>query len=277
MKVNIKKRKRWELINRADLQELYQYRDLLYLLVKRDVNVLYKQTVLGFGWAILRPLVQMVIFTIIFGELAGIGKQVPDGVPYAVFSYVALVPWTYFSTSLTASTESLISNQQFITKVYFPRVIIPITPILAKLVDFLIAFSIMVLLMLYYGITPTINLLFLPVLLLLMILTSAGISFWLSAMAIQYRDIKQAIQFLAQILMYAAPVVWPISYVPERFLHIYSLYPIVGVIEGFRSALIGKTPMPYEMIGIGFVSATILFVSGAYYFRSKENIFADVA
>lgn len=271
----IKPQTGWQII---DWKELYEYRDLFYFLILRDIKSLYKQTVLGFAWAIIRPLFSMVIFSIVFGKLANVDS---DGIPYPIFSYAALVPWTYFSAAMTSSTGSLISGSGIFTKVYFPRLVIPLTSVFAKLVDFGISFLIIFGLMILYHITPTINILWIPLLILLMILTSAGIGMWLSALALQYRDIKHGIQFLAQLLMYAAPVVWPISLLTEKFGEtaklIYGLYPMAGVIEGFRSSLLGHNPMPWDLIGIGSISAIFLFISGAMYFRKKERIFADVA
>ncbi|MDX1521502.1 MAG: ABC transporter permease [Anaerolineae bacterium] len=265
----------WQLI---DWRELRAYRDLFYFLVMRDIKVLYKQTVLGFAWAIIRPVFSMVVFSIVFGSLA----QVPsDGIPYPIFSYAALLPWTYFATALTDSTNSLVNNANMLSKVYFPRLVIPMTPVLAKLVDFAIACSILAVMMVWYQIVPTINLLFLPLLVLLMILTAAGIGMWLSALAIQYRDVKHAIQFVVQVLMYAAPVVWPASLIADRFGQtaylFYGLYPMAGVIEGFRAALLGSTPMPWPMILTGSLSAVVIALSGAFYFRRMEQVFADVA
>lgn len=262
--------KGWRLI---DWKELIRYKDVFYFLVLRDIKVLYKQTVLGFGWAIIRPLVSMIILSMVFGRLA---KVPSDGVPYPVFSYVGLLPWTYFSTSMAASTTSLFTDAKLFTKVYFPRLIIPMTPVLAKLVDFAISFLILGVLMAWYKIAPTINLVFLPFLLILMILTASGIGMWFSALSIQYRDVKHAVPFLSQILMYAAPVVWPLSLIPEKYRLLYGLYPIAGVIEGFRSALIGTNPMPWDVILVGTVSAMLIWSSGALYFRHKEDIFADV-
>jgi lipopolysaccharide transport system permease protein len=271
----IKPQTGWQLI---DWKELFNYKDLFYFLILRDIKGLYKQTVLGFAWAIIRPLFSMVIFSIVFGKLANIDS---DGIPYPIFSYAALVPWTYFSSAMTASTDSLISGSGIFTKVYFPRLVIPLTPVFAKLIDFGISFLIIFGLMIFYHITPTINILWIPLLIILMILTSAGIGMWLSALALQYRDIKHGIQFLAQLLMYAAPVVWPISLLTEKFGEtvtlFYGLYPMAGVIEGFRSALLGHNPMPWDLIGIGSISAIVIFISGAMYFRKKERIFADVA
>ena len=258
--------------------ELIEYKDLLYFMVMREIKVLYKQTILGFTWAILRPVISMIIFSIIFGKLA---KLPSDGIPYAVFSYTALVPWIYFSTSLTKSSNSLIAGAGMLSKIYFPRLIIPITPVFAGLIDFIIALIIVFFLMFYYSLIPTINIIWLPLLVFLMVLCSSGIGMWLSALAIQYRDIRHATQFLAQLLMYCAPVVWPASLISdklgEHYLLLYGLYPMVGVIEGFRSCLIGQNPMPWDLIGMGFISSIILFFSGMLYFKNRESIFADVA
>jgi len=271
----IERKPGWRLI---DWRELREYKDLFYFLVWRDIKVLYKQTVLGFTWAIIRPVFSMIVFSIVFGRLANVPS---DGIPYPIFSYAALVPWTYFSTALSKATQSLISNKNMLTKVYFPRLIIPMTPVLANLVDFGIAFVVLGLLMAWYGIAPTRNILFVPLLILLMILTASGVGMWLSAMAIQYRDVQHAVQFVVQALMYAAPVVWPVSLITEKFgptvRLVYGLYPMVGVIEGFRSALIGTNPMPWDLILMGGLSATLIALFGALYFRRMERIFADVA
>ncbi|HMG36658.1 MAG TPA: ABC transporter permease [Blastocatellia bacterium] len=257
-----------------DWRELREYRDLFYFMVWRDVRVLYKQTALGFAWAVIRPVFSMALFYVVFGRLARVPS---DGLPYPVFSYAALIPWTYFSASLSGSTDSLISNSQMLTKVYFPRLIIPMTPVLAKLVDCGIAFLIMGGLMVAYGILPNRNLVFLPLLILLMMTTAIGTGLWLSAMAIQYRDVKHATEFLLQLLMYAAPVVWPVSLIPSSYRLIYGLYPMAGVIEGFRSALLGRHPMPWDLIAVGSASALTIALSGALYFRRMERVFADVA
>jgi lipopolysaccharide transport system permease protein len=257
-----------------DWKELGEYKDLFYFLVWRDIKVLYKQTIFGFSWAIIRPVISMIVFSVIFGELA----QVPsDGVPYPIFAYTALLPWTYFSSSMTASTDSLIGNTGMLTKVYFPRLVIPLTPVLAKLVDFVIAFWVLVVMMIWYGIAPTWNVLFLPFLLLLMMLTASGIGMWLSSLAIQYRDVRHATSFMSILLMYAAPVVWPVSLVPDQYRLWYGLYPMAGVIEGFRASLLGTTPMPWDLILVGTIVASLLAISGAFYFRRMERIFADVA
>ena len=261
-----------------DWRELVEYRDLFYFLIKRDVLAIYKQTVMGFTWALIRPVFSMIVFSVIFGGLAKIPS---DGVPYPIFSYTALIPWTYFSSAMMASTQSLITGKNIFTKVYFPRLVIPLAPVVSKLIDFLIAFVVLFGLMAWYDISPTLNVLWLPLLIVMMILAASGIGMWLSAMAIQYRDIPQGIGFLSQLLMYVAPVVWPVSLVAEKFgskaYLLYGLYPMAGVIEGFRAALLGHKPMPWTLIGMGAVTAIALFFSGSYYFKSKERIFADVA
>jgi lipopolysaccharide transport system permease protein len=268
----------WQVI---DWGELRQYRDLFFFLVWRDITVLYKQTVLGLGWAIIRPVFSMLVFSVIFGGLASVPS---DGVPYPVFSYAALLPWTYFATAMTNSTASLVGNVNMLTKVYFPRIFIPLTPVLAGLMDFAIAFAILAGLMVWYGITPTFNVIFLPLLIGVMILTAAGAGLWLSALAVQYRDVKHAMSFLTQLLMYAAPVVWPVSLISQKVPEwdelirlAYGFYPMAGVIEGFRSALLGSTNMPWDLIGVGALSATLLTISGALVFRRTERILADVA
>ena len=257
-----------------DLGELYRYKDLFRFLVIRDIKVLYKQTVLGFGWAILRPFFSMIVFSIVFGRLAKIPS---DGNPYPLFSYAAQVPWTYFQTAITQSTSSLITGAQLISKVYFPRIIVPLAPVVAGLVDFVIALTIVAVMMAYFGTAPTANIVFLPLMILIMVVTAASIGMWLSVLAVQYRDIRFAIQFVAQFLMYAAPVVWPASLIPEKYRLIYGLYPMAGVIEGFRSALLGHKPMPWDLIGMGSLSAGLLFTIGTLYFRRMERVLADVA
>lgn len=267
----IEKRSGWRVL---DLREFFAYRDLFYFLVARDIKVVYKQTVLGFMWAILRPVFSMIVFSVVFGRLA---KVPSDGIPYPIFSYAALVPWTYFQTSISNSTNSLVANSNVITKVYFPRIIIPLGPVAAGLVDFVIALSIIGLMMLWYGVAPTTALVFVPLMVLIMILSAAGIGLWLSVLAIQYRDVRFAMQFVVQLLMYAAPVVWPASLIPQKYRLLYGLYPMAGVIEGFRSALLGRTPMPWDLIGMGSVTAVGLFVLGSFYFRRMERTLADVA
>jgi lipopolysaccharide transport system permease protein len=269
--VILRPRTGWQLI---DFRELIQYRDLFYFLVWRDIKVRYAQSVLGIGWAIIQPVFSMIIFTIIFGRLANIGS---DGVPYAIFSFTALVPWAYFSNAMTDSSSSLITSAEMLKKIYFPRIMIPLTAILAKLVDFTIAFILLLLLMPFFGITPTWQAIFIPLLIVLMTLSAAGIGMWLTALAIQFRDVRYGLNFAVQLLMYASPVVYSVTLIPENLRIFYALNPLVGVIEGFRSALLGTNPMPWDYIGIGAVVAVLLFVSGAFYFRRMEKVFADVA
>ncbi|MBV6478471.1 MAG: hypothetical protein HGGPFJEG_01226 [Ignavibacteria bacterium] len=261
-----------------DLKELIYYKDLLYFFVLRDITVLYKQTILGILWAILNPLFQMVVFSIIFGKLANVPS---DGIPYPIFSFSGILPFNYFSQSLSGASLSLVSSTNIFTKIYFPRILIPLTPVLSKIADFSIAFLILIGMMIFYGIYPSWNLIFLPMLILLMILTSMGIGMWLSSLAIQYRDVKFAMGYVTTLLMYAAPVVFPASLIAEKAGYtvylLYGLYPMAGVIEGFRSSLLGINPMPWDLISIGFLSAVILFFTGAFYFKRTERIFADVA
>lgn len=268
--VVIKPKTGWQLIGWS---ELVEYKDLFYFLILRDVKALYKQTILGFSWAILRPFIMMVIFQLVFSNLAKIST---DGSPGPIFYYSGLVPWMYFSNSLTKSTNSLISGAGMFTKVYFPRLVLPIVPCLASLVDFAIAMTITFMLLLVYGLTPNIWILFLPVLILIMFLSAAGLGLWLSAMAIQYRDVPYGVQFLVSILMWVAPVIWSTNQLPDEYRIYYGLYPMAGVIEGFRSALYGLNPMPWDLIGMGSLSAIFLFITGAYYFKRKERYFADV-
>lgn len=270
----IESKKKFQFFN---LRELYNYKDLMYFLVLREIKVLYKQTILGFSWAIIRPLFSMVIFSIVFGGLAKIPS---DGIPYPVFSYTALVPWIYFSSGLTKSSQSLIGNLNIFTKVYFPRIFIPLSPIISGIIDMLIALGLLFVLMLYYNIMLSINIIWLPLLILIMLITTSGLGFWLSALAVQFRDVRHAITFLTQLMMYSAPVVWPSSMLLEKYGEniylLYGLYPMAGVIEGFRCALLGTSAMPWSLILIGSFSSILIFISGLIYFKSKENIFADV-
>ena len=261
----------------SSYHEIFEYKDLLFFLVKREIIVLYKQTVLGFLWAIIRPLITMVIFTFIF---SGLAKIPSDGVPYQIFSFCALVPWYYFSSSLNKSTNSLLSASGMFTKVYFPRIIIPLVPIISGLVDFLISFLVLIIMMFYYDVSISITIIYLPFLVLIICLFSFGIGLWLSALALQYRDVKYAISYFSQILMYAAPVVWPMSVLSEKygdsFTFWYGLYPMVGVIEGFRSILLTGGNIPWEQIFLGFTVAILLTITGTLFFLNKEETFADI-
>jgi lipopolysaccharide transport system permease protein len=265
----IKPRSGWQLI---DFKELSEYRDLFLFLVWRDIKVLYAQTILGFLWAIIQPLSQIIIFTIIFGRIAKIST---DGIPYFLFTTVAIIPWTFISQSITESSQSLVKNQNILGKVYFPRLIFPLTSILAKLVDFGISIIILLAAMLYYRVLPTWNLLYLPLFILMMISISAGVGMFLSAMAIRFRDVKYAMNFFVRMLMYSAPIVYSASEIPDKWRLIYSLNPIVGTIEGFRACLLGLS-IPWVYIFPGLITAFALLVFGAFYFKRMEKVFVDV-
>lgn len=255
-----------------DFSELSRYRDLFYFLVWRDIKVLYAQTVLGFAWAILNPAVQIVVFSIIFGKVANLET---DGVPYVLFSTVAIIPWTYMSDAMSSASQSLVSGKQLLGKIYFPRVLFPLTPILAKLVDFSISLVLLVLVMIYYQVTPTWNLLLIPLLVLAMMLVPTGIGMWLAALAIRYRDVKFAMTFLIKLLIYSAPILYTASSIPAELRFWYSLNPIVAIIEGFRSALLGGQ-IEWQFILPGLLTAVVIFLSGAMYFRRMERVFVDV-
>jgi len=255
-------------------QELWQYKDLFFFLVWRDIKTRYAQSILGVGWAIIQPVFSMIVFTVVFGNLAKVNSE---GVPYAIFSYTALVPWTFFSSSLTSASGSLISSKNLITKVYFPRLVIPISPVLGKLVDFGISFLILLGMMVWFRVKPTIWALMVPVFTILMVLTAAGVGMWLTALSIQYRDIRYGADFFVQLLMYASPVIYATSSVPEKYQILYALNPMVGVIEGFRAALLGTKAMPWDLLAVGALMSIAFFLSGALYFRSMERYFADVA
>ena len=255
-----------------DLVELWNYRELLYSFTWRDVKIRYKQIALGFLWAIIQPLCMMLIFTVFFGRLAKIPS---DGIPYPLFVLAALLPWTLFAEGLTRSTNSMIVNANIMTKVYFPRLIMPLSGILSPLVDFVFSFLILVVMMAWYGFIPTLNIIFLPLFILLALATSLGIGLWLSALNVQYRDFQYTIPFLIQLWLFASPVVYPASLVPEPVRFLYGLNPMAGVIEGFRWALLG-TEMPGAMILVSVGMVVVLLVSGAFYFRKMEQYYADV-
>ncbi len=259
----------WQII---DFKELKEYRDLCFFLVWRDFKIIYAQTVLGFSWAILQPLIQIILFTIIFGTVAKIST---DGIPYTLFSSVALVPWVYMSVAMAQSSESLLVGSKMLGKIYFPRLLFPITPVLARLVDFGISILIILCVMIYYQVAPTWNLLLFPIFLIMMISIPMGIGLWLSSLNIRFRDVRYILPFFMQILMYTAPIVYSASAIPDHFRFLYSLNPIVGVIEGFRACFLG-TPMPWLYIWPGMITAVILLLSGAWYFKRMERIIVDV-
>ena len=266
----IKPRNTWDILT---IRDLWEYRDMLLYLVLRDIKARYTQSVLGIGWAVLQPLFLMIVFTVIFGKLVKINT---NGMDYAVFSYTALVPWAYFSNSLMLTTGSLIQNSNLLSKVFFPRLVLPMSTVLSTLVDFFIAFILVIVLMIWYQVSPTIWVLFLPVLLMLMVVLSVSLGSLFTALAIQYRDVRHGISFLVQGMMYASPVVYPVSIIPDKYRLIYGLNPMAGVIEGFRSALLGSTPMPWDLIIVGTIVTLVLAVIGLTYFKFTERIFADV-
>ena len=259
---------------RIDFAELWEFRQLLFFLVWRDLKVRYAQTVLGIGWAVLQPLLSMVVFTVIFGRFA---KVPSNGVPYALFSLAAVVPWTYFSTAFSGASNSLVASSNLITKVYFPRLVVPLAPVLAGMVDLAIGFGVLAVMMVGYRTAPGPAIWLLPVLIALTAMTAAGVGAWLAALNIQYRDVKHLVPFLGQIWMYASPVVYPVSLVPEKYRVFYALNPMAGIIEGFRVALLDTGPVPIRMLAVSTAVVVALFVSGAMYFRRTERLFADVA
>lgn len=266
----IKPKHGWQLI---DFKELKEYRDLFYFLVLRDIKIRYKQTALGASWAIIQPFFSMIVFSIFFGSLA---KMPSDNIPYPIFAYAALVPWTYFANSLSNAANSLVGNTTLITKIYFPRMIIPIAPILAGVVDFFIALFVLFAMMLYYGIHFTPYILAFPFLLILMMMIATGMGMWLAALNAQYRDIKYTVPFMIQFWMYASPIVYSSSIIPEQYRVWYGLNPMAGIIEGFRSILLGSVAFPFKMILLSTIISILIFVSGAMYFRRMEQYFADV-
>lgn len=256
-----------------DFKEIWKYRELFYFLTKRDIKVRYKQTVLGGLWAIIQPFFTMIVFSIFFGRLA---KLPSDGIPYPIFVYAGLLPWTYFANALTQSGNSLVGNANLITKVYFPRVIIPASASLAGLLDLFIAMTLLGVMMVYYSLYPGITVLLLPFLVGLTFLCAVGVGLWLSALNVQYRDIRYAIPFLIQIWMFVSPVIYPASMVTERYKWVLALNPMGGVINAFRSCLLGHKPIDWSLLGISTIIIFALFFSGLYYFRRMEKTFADV-
>jgi lipopolysaccharide transport system permease protein len=268
--VHIRKKTGLQLL---DLRELSQYRDLFAFLVIRDIKVKYKQTVLGGLWAVIQPFFMMVVFTLFFGKLAKIPS---DGIPYPIFNYTAMIAWTYFSSSINTSSNSIVGSGNLISKVYFPRILIPITSVIAGLLDFALAFIVLLGMMLYYHIYPNLLVLALPVLVILMVLTAGGVGLLLAALNAKYRDIRYTIPFLVQFWMFATPIVYPASMIPERYRMIYALNPMTGVIEGFRSVLLGRTPFPTEMVLMSAVLSLGFFILGLTYFKQVERYFADI-
>ncbi len=255
------------------LRELWEYRELLYFLTWRDIKVRYKQTALGAAWAIIQPFFMMVVFSLFFGRLAGVPS---DNIPYPVFTFCALLPWQLFAQALQESSNSLVANERLITKVYFPRLVVPIAAVLGGLVDFIIAFVVLLLMMAYYGIVPGMAVLYLPLFILLAVMTALAVGLWLSALNVQYRDVRYTLNFLTQFWMFITPVAYPSSIVPEKWRALYGLNPMAGVVEGFRWALLGKTEAPGPLLAVSVATVIALLIGGLYYFRRMEETFADI-
>ncbi len=268
----------WSALN---LIELWRYRELIYFLIWRDIKVRYKQTILGAAWAIIQPFFTMVVFTIFFGKLA---KVPSDNVPYPIFSYTALLPWGLFTKALSDAGRSLISHRAMITKVYFPRLVIPIASVVSGVVDFAIAFTVLVGMMVYYQVIPSGgyqftlsgNVLTLPLFLLLALITALGVGLWLSALNVLYRDINYIIPFLTQFWLFVTPIAYPSSMIPQKWQLLYALNPMTGVVEGFRWALLGTESTPGPMFLVSSCIAVVVLISGLYYFRRMERTFADM-
>lgn len=255
------------------LRELWEYRELLYFLVWRDIKVRYKQTALGASWAIIQPFFTMVVFSLFFGHL---GKIPSDGIPYPVFAFAALVPWTFFANGLGQSSNSLVGSSNLITKVYFPRLIVPLASVFSGIVDFVLAFIVLLGMMLYYGLAPTLNVLWLPLFLLLALVSSLGVGLWLSALNVEYRDVRYIVPFLTQFWLFTTPIAYPSSLLHEPWRTIYGLNPMVGVVEGFRWALLRTNTAPGPIIAVSSAAAILILVTGAFYFRRMEKTFADI-
>ena len=266
----IEPKKAWVPIN---LKEVWKYRELLYFLTKRDIKVKYKQTVLGGLWAIIQPVFTMVVFTLFFGRLA---KMPSDGIPYPIFVYAGLLPWTYFANALSVSGSSLVGSANIITKVYFPRLIVPTSASLGGLLDFFIAMLVLVALMVYYHFIPGIGVLLFPLLVGLTFLCALGVGLWLSALNVKYRDIRYVIPFLIQLWMFVSPVIYPVSMVKKKYQWLLALNPMGGVIKAYRAAILGHSPVDWTLLVISTGIILMLLISGLFYFRSTERYFADV-
>jgi lipopolysaccharide transport system permease protein len=255
------------------LRDLWEYRELLYFLIWRDIKVRYKQTALGAAWAVLQPLLTMLVFSLFFGRLAGMPS---DNIPYPLFTLAALVPWTLFANGLAGSANSLVGNANLITKVYFPRLVIPVATVLAGVVDFALAFAVLLVMMLYYGVAPTLNVLWLPCFVLLALATSLGVGLWLSALNVEFRDVRHVVPFVTQFWLFATPIAYPSSLLSEPWRTVYGLNPMVGVAEGFRWALLGADTAPGPVFAASTLAAAVILVGGVFYFKRMEKTFADV-
>jgi lipopolysaccharide transport system permease protein len=268
--IEISPPKGWMPLN---LSELWQYRELLYFFCWRDIKVRYTQTLLGIAWAIAQPFFTMVVFSLFFGRLARVPS---DGIPYPIFAYTALVPWTFFANGLSQASESLVTNANLIKKVYFPRLVVPVSAVLSGIIDLALAFIVLTGMMLYYGMIPTINVFWLPAFVLLAMVTAMGVALWLSAFNVQFRDVRYVIPFLIQLWLFATPIAYPSSLVPEPWRLVYGVNPMAGVVEGFRWALLGSATAPGPMIAVSALAALLLLVTGAFYFCRVEKSFADM-
>jgi len=258
---------------RLKLKELIFYKDLIYILAWRDIRIRYKQTIIGTAWVVLQPIVTLLIFTLLFGKLA----KIPSGsIPYPIFAFSALVPWTFFVHALTKLTHCLVSQQEVLKKVYFPRLVIPIASVLAAFIDFVIAFFILIMMMFYYGIVPTVAVAALPFLVLLTVATALGIGLWLAALHVEYRDVGNALPFVIQTLLFITPVAYPSSMIPKHWQTVYALNPMAGVVEGFRWALLGTERLSASVLWISNLAVFIILIGGIYFFRWKEDRFADI-
>jgi lipopolysaccharide transport system permease protein len=255
------------------LRDLWAYRELIYFLTWRDIKVRYKQTLLGVAWAVIQPLFTMLLFALFFGKLA---KLPSDGIPYPIFAYAGLLPWTFFSNAVTSSGNSLVASSNLITKVYFPRMIIPGAAVMAGLVDFAVAFVILIVLMFYYGVSLTMNFFALPLLITLTALLALGVGMWLSALNVKYRDIRYALPFLIQLWLFASPIIYPVSLMPQKWRWLLWLNPLSGIIEGYRAALLGRTAFPWQALALSALITFAILLSSAYSFRRMERSFADV-
>ena len=260
----------WVALN---LRDLWEYRELLYFLVWRDLKVRYKQTVLGVAWVVIQPVFITLVFSVFFGRLVGVPS---DGIPYPVFAFCGLLPWQLFAYAVTNASNSLVANDRLITKVYFPRLVIPLSAVLSGLVDFIFAFAVLLAMMAYYGIFPTLALWTLPGFLLMAMASAVGVGLWLSAFNVEYRDVRYTLPFITQLWFFISPVAYPTSLVPEKWRFLYGLNPMTGVVEGFRWALLGTSQSPGAWLGVSVVVTIALLIGGLYYFRRMEKHFADV-
>jgi len=268
--IRIQPSRGWVSIN---LRELWNYRELIYFFAWRDIKVRYKQTLLGAAWALIQPFFTMVVFTVLFGRFA---KMPSEGIPYPIFCFAALLPWNYFANTLGQASNSIVRSSQLVKKVYFPRLAIPISTVLSGIVDFALSFCVLIIMMFYYGVSPTWNIIWLPGFLLLATIMALGTSLWLTALNVKFRDVSYTVPFLTQMWMFITPIIYPSSVLPESWRVFYGLNPLAGVVEGFRWALLGTNTKPGAMMIVSILMALFALITGAYFFRRTEKSFADV-